>query len=216
MVDDACVYVVDDDPAVGDSLCFLLRSVGLPAKAFGSAEDFLRHYDPERPGCLVLDVRMPGMSGLELQDEIKKRGIAVPVIILTAHGEISAAARAFKNGALDFLEKPCNDQQLLDAVNRALRTDRQWRQERQALAQTEQRLQRLTEREREVLRLILAGLSSREIAHRLGLQHKTVESHRTNILRKMQARNVADLVRQVTQIAQSPWFPQWHSLLSDA
>ncbi|GBD35916.1 Response regulator protein TmoT [bacterium HR36] len=215
MPEEGCVYVVDDDPAVGDSLRFMLGSVGLRTEVFSSAPEFLQRYNPGCPSCLVLDVRMPGMSGLELQEEMKQRGIAIPVIILTAHGEVSAAARAFKNGALDFLEKPCSDQQLLDAVNKALRTDRQWRQERQALSQIAACLERLTERERDVLRLIVAGFSSREISQRFGLQSKTVESHRMNILRKMQARNVADLVRQITQVAQSPWFPQWRFLLEN-
>lgn len=213
MLEDACVYVVDDDQAVGDSLRFLLNSVNLTAVVFRSADDFLAHYDPNRPGCLVLDVRMPGMSGLELQEELKRRGIVLPIIILTAHGDISAAARAFKNGALEFLEKPCGDQALLDAINKALRTDYQWRCERSGLAQVASRLERLTERERDILRLILAGLSSREISQRLQLHSKTVESHRMHILRKMQARNVADLVRQVTQLAQSPWFPCWRFLV---
>lgn len=213
MLEDACVYVVDDDPAVGDSLRFLLSSVNLRTQVFRSADEFLRSYNPNRPGCLVLDVRMPGMSGLELQEEMKKRGIVLPIIILTAHGDVTAAARAFKNGALEFLEKPCGDQELLDTINQALRTDSQWRHERAHLEQIASRLERLTDREREILRLIVAGLSSREISQRLHLHSKTVESHRIHILRKMDAKNAADLVRQVTQLAQSPWFPHWRFLL---
>jgi len=209
------VYVVDDDPAIGDSLRFLLGSVGLSAEVFVSAEEFLARYDPNRPGCLVLDVRMPGMSGLELQEELQRRGWMLPIVILTAHGDVPAVARAFKNGALEFLEKPCTDQELLDAVNKALRQDRKWREERARLAEVARRLETLTPRELEVLQLILGGFSSREMAERLRVQSKTVESHRMKIMRKVRARNVADLVRQVTELAQSPWFPRWHSLLKD-
>jgi two-component system response regulator FixJ len=209
------VYVVDDDPAVGDSLRFLLKSVGLEADVFASAEQFLAHYDPERSGCLVLDVRMPGMSGLELQEELQRRGWILPIVILTAHGDVPAVARAFKNGASEVLQKPCSDQELLDAVNKALRYDLKSRQERTRLQAIASRLETLSRRELEVLRLIVAGLSSREIAQRLRIQSKTVESHRMKIMHKLQAKNVADLVRQVTELAHSPWFAQWRSLLTE-
>jgi two-component system response regulator FixJ len=215
MAPTAKVYVVDDDPAVGDSLRFLLKSVGLEADVFASAEQFLAHYDPERSGCLVLDVRMPGMSGLELQEELQRRGWILPIVILTAHGDVPAVARAFKNGASEVLQKPCSDQELLDAVNKALRYDQKSRQERTRLQAIASRLETLSRRELEVLRLIVAGLSSREIAQRLRIQSKTVESHRMKIMHKLQAKNVADLVRQVTELAHSPWFAQWRSLLTE-
>jgi len=211
----AKVYVVDDDPAVGDSLRFLLKSVGLEAVVFASAEQFLAHYDPERSGCLVLDVRMPGMSGLELQEELQRRGWILPIVILTAHGDVPAVARAFKNGASEVLQKPCSDQELLDAVNKALRYDLKSRQERTRLQAIANRLETLSQRELEVLRLIVAGLSSREIAQRLRIQSKTVESHRMKIMRKLQAKNVADLVRQVAELAHNPWFAKWRSLLGE-
>jgi FixJ family two-component response regulator len=155
------------------------------------------------------------MSGLELQEELQRRGWILPIVILTAHGDVPAVARAFKNGASEVLQKPCSDQELLDAVNKALRHDQKSRQERTRLQAIASRLETLSRRELEVLRLIVAGLSSREIAQRLRIQSKTVESHRMKIMHKLQAKNVADLVRQVTELAHSPWFAQWRSLLTE-
>jgi two-component system response regulator FixJ len=214
MAPTAKVYVVDDDPAVGDSLRFLLKSVGREAEVFASAEQFLAHYDPERSDA------WSGRSyarneWLELQEELQRRGWILPIVILTAHGDVPAVARAFKNGALEVLQKPCSDQELLDAVNKALRYDLKSRQERTRLQAIACRLETLSRRELEVLRLIVAGLSSREIAQRLRIQSKTVESHRMKIMHKLQAKNVADLVRQVTELAHSPWFAQWRSLLTE-
>ncbi len=189
------VFVVDDDAAVRDSLRWLAQSVGLAVQTFARAEDFLNEYDPATPGCLLLDVRMPGMSGLSLQDELAVRHATLPVIILTGYGEVATAVRALKTGAVDFIEKPFSDEVLLDRVRQALLQDKHTRQARAWHAEVQERYARLTPRERAVLDLVVAGRANKVIAGDLGLSAKTVEVHRANVMRKMEAQSVAELVR---------------------
>jgi len=196
-MDDCTVFVVDDDPAMRESLKFLMDSVGIGVETFESAQDFLDRYQPERPGCLVLDVRMPGMSGLDLQEVLAHRGILVPVIIITGYGDVPMAVRAMKGGALDFIEKPFTDQALLDKVNTALEIDKTWRREGKEMAHVEERHDRLTDREKEVMEKVLVGKPNKVIASELGLSHKTVEVHRSRVMDKMEVQSLADLLRTV-------------------
>ena len=189
------VFVIDDEQAVRDSLRWLLESVGLAVCAYASVGDFLREYDAARAGCLVLDVRMPGMSGLDLQQELVRRGANLPIIFITAHAEVPMAVRAVKAGAVDFIQKPFSDQLLLDRVRQALEIDRQDREVRQRREDTRHRLATLTPREREVLDLVAAGRVNKEIAATLGVSTKTVEVHRARVMAKMRVDSVAELVR---------------------
>jgi two-component system, LuxR family, response regulator FixJ len=191
------VYIVDDDSGVRKSLCWLIETVGVPVKAFASAASFLDECDVRMPGCLVLDVVMPGMSGLELQEELRRRGVEIPVIMLTGYGDVPTAVRALKNGAIEFLEKPVDDDALLDQVQRALALDARRRKERGEFDNVFERMTHLTPREHEVLDLVVDGLSSKEIAAQLSVSFKTVEAHRAKIMTKMEAESVADLVRLV-------------------
>lgn len=191
------VFVVDDDEAMRDALDTLVRSVGLRTSLHVSADDFLASYDPGQPGCLVLDVRMPGMSGLELQDWLAKRGIDLPVIVITGHGDIPMAVQAMRAGAVDFLQKPFREQELLHRIRQAIEQDERTRRGRAGKAGVVARLASLTPREREVLDLVVAGKPNKVIAAELELSHKTVEFHRAKIMGKMQADGVADLVRMV-------------------
>ena len=192
---DPTVYVVDDEPAIRDSLAMLLRSVGLQAQTFQSATAFLEAYGPELSGCLVADVRMPGMSGLELQEALAARESALPVIIITGHGDVAMAVRAMKAGAADFIEKPFNEQVLLDAVHRALASRKPGAPASAGRAEIEARVAALTPREKEVLLLVADGRPNKVVATRLGLSTRTVEVHRAKVMEKMQARSLADLVR---------------------
>jgi FixJ family two-component response regulator len=193
---DPIVYIVDDEPAIRDSLAMLLRSVGLASRAFSSAPAFLEGFDPRAPGCLVADVRMPGMSGLELQEALRARAAALPVIIITGHGDIAMAVRAMKAGAADFIEKPFNEQVLLDAVHRALAQHRPGGAPPSAArGEIEARVATLTPREREVMLLVAEGRPNKVVATRLGLSTRTVEVHRAKAMEKMQARSLAELVR---------------------
>ena len=192
---EATVFVVDDDEAARVMLQFLFGSVGLRAEGFASAEEFLQQYDPDQPGCLLLDVRMPGMSGLELQKQLACRGSRLPIIVLTGHGDVPMAVRAVRAGAFDFLEKPTNDQVLLDCVQQAIALDGT-----QRLAQATRdvimgRLASLTGKEREVLDRVVAGKANRQIASELGVSVKAIEARRSNVMNKMEAQSVADLVR---------------------
>lgn len=189
------VYVVDDDDAMRSSLCWLIESVGLPVRACASAEEFLAAYDRSRPACLVLDVRMPRMSGLDLQQEMEARRIAVPVIMITAFGEVSIAVRAMKSGAFDFIEKPFGDQVLLDRVRAAIVRDIERRGIEAEETAAAVRLARLTRRQRQVLERVVAGLSNKAIAIEFGLSEKTVEAHRAQVMKKLGADSVVDLVR---------------------
>lgn len=189
------VFIVDDDPAIRKSLRWLIESVGLDVEAFASAQEFLAAYTADRPGCLVLDVRMRGMSGLELQDVLRERGCTIPVIIVTGYGDVPMAVRAMKAGAVYFIEKPVSDQVLLEQIERAIIEDARTRRGRSERRMIHQRIESLTPREREVLKLVVAGRSSREIADDLGVSPKTVDAHRAKIMQKMHARSVPHLIR---------------------
>lgn len=189
------VFVVDDDPSLRQSLQWLLESVGLRVETYASADEFLDIYQPPRQGCLLLDIRMPGMTGLDLQQALLERRIALPTIIITGHGDVPTAVRAMKAGAVDFIEKPFNDQLLLDRIHQALeRNTRQQQREVQRLAALA-RLVQLTRREREVMNLVVAGKTNKTIATELGLSEKTVEVHRANLMKKLQLNSVAELVK---------------------
>jgi FixJ family two-component response regulator len=189
------VFVVDDDPAMRDSLRWLIESTGLQVETFADARTFLARIRPELPGCLVLDVRMPDMSGLDLQSELARRGIGLPTIVVTGHAEVPMAVRAVKAGAIDFIEKPFSDQLLLDRVRQGIEMDRHERDGRARRAEVLRRMSLLTQREREVLDLVVAGRANKEIAAELHLSPKTVEVHRAHVMEKMQASSVAELVR---------------------
>lgn len=191
------VFIVDDDPAMCSALRRLLRSEGFNVETYVSAQEFLESYSAERPGCLVLDVQMPGMSGLDLQQLLAERNIHIPVIVLTGHASVPTAVTALKAGATDFLEKPFDNEVLLARVRDALALDAESRQARRERAMVEERLALLTPREREVMELMVEGRSSKLIAAELGLSARTVEIHRARIMDKMQCGSLADLVRMV-------------------
>lgn len=197
MTSQPTVFVVDDDKAVRESLCWLIESVGMSVEAFSSAQTFLDAFDPERPGCLVVDVRLPGMSGLELQAKLAEDKHTLPVIIITGHGDVPSAVRAMKVGAIDFIEKPFSDQLLLERIRHAVEVDAGNRRSRHEQLDLVERLQRLTPREKQVLDLVVSGQPNKQIAQELGLSPKTVEVHRANVMLKMRAKNVAHLVRMV-------------------
>jgi two-component system response regulator FixJ len=192
------VFVVDDDPAMRSGLDWLFTSVGYATELCPSGHEFLRKYSAERRGCIVLDVRMPGMSGLELQAELQSRGIDLPVIIMTGYPEVPVAVRALKAGAFDFLEKPFSDQHLLDVVERAIKCDEARQSVRMAQAEVERRMACLTNREREILGWVVEGKSSKEIALELQLSQRTVEVHRERLMATMGVSRVAELVRTLT------------------
>jgi two-component system response regulator FixJ len=193
----AMVYVVDDDDGVRASIRLLLKSVGIAATPMASAQEFLAAYDPAQPGCLVLDIRMPGMSGLELQQQLNLRGAILPVLFITGHGDVPMAVDAMQHGAFDFLQKPFRDQELIDRVQKALARDRENRAASQAHDQIRARLDTLTPREREVLQLLAQGRQNKVMAAELGLSQRTVEIHRAHVMEKMGAGSVAQLVRMV-------------------
>jgi FixJ family two-component response regulator len=189
------VYVVDDDPAMRDSLKWLLESVDFQVHVFESATSFLEEYGGQRPACLVLDVRMPGMSGLDLQDELVRRGITIPMIMISAHGDVPVAVRALKTGAIDFIEKPFSDQLLLDRVRQALHNDQQASETDEVKETIRARKASLTPREKVVMELVVAGNPNKSVASHLGLSQKTVEIHRARVMSKMSAGSLAELVR---------------------
>ena len=191
------VFVVDDDRAVRESLALLVQSVGLEVETFAGAGEFLDAYRPDRRGCLITDIRMPGMSGLELQERLTEDGYHIPVIVLTGFGDVPAAVRALKGGAVDFVEKPFNPQALLDLVQQALVRDTELREQAAREADLAERMALLTPREREIMALIVAGKANKVIAIDLSISERTVELHRGRIMRKMQARSVAELMRIV-------------------
>ena len=201
--DAAVVFVIDDDTSMLRSLSSLLRSVGLEARVFSSAPEFLRAQRPDAPGCLVLDVRLPGMSGLAFQQELAKAGIGLPVIFITGHGDVPMTVRAMKAGAVEFLTKPFDDQVLLDAVHGAIERDRERRRAAAQLAELQARYRTLTEREREVFELVIAGRLNKQIADELALSVVTVKVHRGQVMRKMLAKSVVDLVRMADQLGVS-------------
>ena len=191
------VNIVDDEEAVRDSLQWLLESAGHAVAVHASAEAFLSSYRPDQPGCLVLDIRMPGMSGLELQDELIRLGHAIPIIFITGHGDVPTAVSAVKKGAVEFLEKPFSDQALLSLIENALAFDAQARAAANGLRSVEARLASLTQREREVMDLVVAGKRNREIAEQLSVSIKTVEAHRAKIMQKTDAATLAELLQMV-------------------
>ncbi|MBU6212700.1 MAG: response regulator [Gammaproteobacteria bacterium] len=196
----ATVYVVDDDDAVRSSLRLLLKSVGLPTVAHASAQEFLATWDGEQPGCLVLDVRMPGISGIELQTELNQRGAIIPVIFISGHGDIPMAVEAIQHGAFDFLQKPFRDQELIDRVQRALTSDAEHRQLLQQRETLRHRFDSLTPREQEVLQLVTQGKANKVMAGDLGVSQRTVEIHRARVMEKMGAQSLAQLVRMVLEL----------------
>lgn len=191
------VFVVDDDEAVRGGLQQLLQAIGLNVQTYASADEFLASYRPGQPGCLVLDIRMPGMGGLDLQEQLARQGIQLPIIFLTGHGDVPAAVRALKAGAMDFLEKPFNSQVLLDLVQQAIRRDADARTRSAEESQITRRLRTLTAREREVLDRMTGGKANKVIAMELGISERTVEFHRGKIMKKMQARSLAELINMV-------------------
>jgi two-component system response regulator FixJ len=191
------VFVVDDDQAMRRSLEWLIESIGMKVKTYGSANDFLSRYYPGRAGCLLLDVRMPGMSGLELQAHLAREDSRLPVIIITGHGDVSMAVKAMKAGAVDFIEKPFHDEDLLSSIRNALDFDEKQRSLQSQRAEIATRLAELTPREHEVMEMVTDGLANKEIAALLGVTAKTVEAHRARVMDKMQAGSLAELVRMV-------------------
>lgn len=194
-VQEPTVFIVDDDNALRDSLVFLLRSVGLAAQAFATAEEFLAAHEPDQPGCLVVDVRLPGMSGIALQEALERREASLPVILVTGFAEVPTAVKAMKRGAIDFIEKPFSNDVLLDCIRKAIDIDEARRRAHAARTLVLARVERLSPREREVMHMIVAGTSTKEIAYDLGLSDKTVEVHRSHIMKKMQVGSVVELVR---------------------
>lgn len=189
------VFIVDDDDDFRDSLEVLFDSVGIETEGFSSADSFLEGYDPSRAACLVLDIRMPGRSGLDLQAELNRRGSRLPILFMTGHGDVPMAVRAMKAGATDFLSKPFSHQDLLDRVQRALETAARERDRSAEIEELRERQARLTPREVEVQELVVAGLANKVIANRLGISQRTVEIHRAQVMSKMEAASLADLVR---------------------
>jgi FixJ family two-component response regulator len=194
------VFVVDDDDAVRNSLRLLLKSAGLPTTAFASAQEFLAGWTTEQPGCLVLDVRMPGMSGLELQEELNRRGAIIPVIFISGHADVPMAVEAIQHGAFDFLQKPFSDQDLIDRIQRALAADADNRQALSQLDELRKRYATLTPREQEVLVLVTDGRANKVMAGDLGVSQRTIEIHRARVMEKMGARSVAQLVRMTLDL----------------
>ena len=192
---DATVFIVDDDPLVRDALKSLIKSVGLKVHSFSSAQEFLDHDHPDEPCCLVLDVRMPLLSGLGLQDEMAKRDLTIPVIFITGHGTVPLSVRAMKAGAMDFIQKPFEDQDLLDAIHLGIEQDRQIKRVQAETRKIKQRLKSLTLREHEVFTLVVAGRLNKQIAFDLEMSEHTVKTHRARVMKKMQVESLADLVR---------------------
>lgn len=191
----ATVFVVDDDPAIRFAMQALMESIHLKHEIFASGDEFLEKVDDHRAGCLVLDIRMPGLGGLELQEELIRRGGSLPIIFITGHGDVPMAVDAMQKGAVDFIQKPFRDQDLLDRVREALITDEEQRKKQQEHEAVAERLSRLTNREREVFDLVVTGKPNKVIAYELGVSQRTVEIHRARVMEKMQARSLADLVK---------------------
>lgn len=189
------VFIVDDDHEILRAMQFLLKSVGLKPEAFASGDEFLDRFDPGRPGCLVLDIRMPGLGGLELQERLAAADSSVPIIFITGHGDVPMAVEAMQNGAFDFIQKPFRDQELLERIHEALNFNQRARSEQARQAGIAARLKSLTHREREVMDLVVTGKPNKVIAYELGVSQRTVEIHRARVMEKMQARSLADLVR---------------------
>ncbi len=192
---DADVFIVDDDSLIRDSLEQLVKSVGFKAETFSSAQAFLNTELSDKPGCLILDIRMPGLSGLELQDELVKKEIPIPIIFITGHSTVPMSVRAMKAGAVDFLQKPFEDQELLDLIHHSIEQNRQKRLEQVEINKVEQRIKSLTLREHEILLLVTDGQLNKRIAYDLKMSENTVKTHRARIMRKMEVESLAELVR---------------------
>jgi RNA polymerase sigma factor (sigma-70 family) len=188
------VFVVDDDSEVRETLKWLVESVGLKIETFASAQDFLNAYDPNRPGCLVTDVRMPGMSGIELQAKLMAEEVTLPIIIVSGYADVPTAVRSMKGGAIDFVEKPFNEQMMLERIQLSILEDARLRQKRAQGERARARLNSLTPRERQVMDLVIMGKSNKQIARELDISPKTVEVHRSNVMAKMKAQSLAELV----------------------
>ncbi len=197
------VFIVDDDEAVRNSLRFLMKSVNLAAQAYPSAQSFLDAYDRDRPGCLVLDVRMPGMSGLDLQEKLKEMRSTLPIIFVTGHGDVPMAVQAMQQGAVEFLQKPFRDQDLIDRVNVALARDREQRAAVDQRQDIVHRIESLTKRESEIMNRIVEGQANKVIAFELGMSPRTVELHRARVMDKMGAASLAQLVRMVMEVRET-------------
>lgn len=197
---EAVVFVVDDDVGTRESLKNLIRSVGLRAETFASAQDFLRSTRPDAPSCLVLDVRLPGLSGLDLQKRMAEVEVAIPIVFISGHGDIPMSVQAMKAGAVEFLTKPFREQELLDAIQQALERDRNAREQRAEIAELRSRYRLLTPREREVMALVVTGLLNKQVAGELGTSEASVKVHRQHVMEKMRARSLAALVRMADRV----------------
>lgn len=193
--ENSTVYIVDDDQAIRHAMELLMRSVGLDYEIFHSGNDFLAGHSNERAGCLVLDIRMPGLGGLELQEKLNAMGSTLPIIFITGHGDVPMAVEAMQKGAVDFIQKPFRDQELLDRIGEAIKADQERRSAREEQTAVRSRIEKLTNREREVLDLVVTGKPNKVIAYELGVSQRTVEIHRARVMEKMEAKSLADLVR---------------------
>lgn len=196
----ATVFVVDDDPSMRDSMRWLIESVGLKVEAYANADSFMEQFTGDVPGCLVLDVRMPGTSGMELLDNLKGRGVQLPIIMISGHGDVPMAVQALKRGAMDFLEKPFRDQELLEQIAKAIEVDQARRKKAESVAGIRTRLDKLTPREREVMELVVAGYANKQVAAKLGLSEKTIEVHRSRVMSKMRAKTLPCLVKMAIAV----------------